>query len=374
LGFFMVSITQLGTICIIMSQVRVLDDMYHCKQAPLLHKPIFVYLLFLFCSSYLAPTSAIPTHLSSISVITDDKATRAFDPQIEVVDTMVAKGIMHLTGAPNPSQAWLSLVSTNDTIGLKVFSLPGRIVGTRPAVVRAVVKQLLEAQVPRHQIIIWDKRLSDLRRAGFIALGRELGVPVKGALEEGYDDQNFYDTALIGRLIWGDLEFGLEVDGVGRKSFASKLMSEQITKIILISPLLNHNLIGVSGNLFSLAMGSVDNTLRFESNAENLSIAVPELFAQPLLGDRVALSIMDALISQYLGEKECLLHYSKITNQLWFGLDPLALDTYALEILKDQRKQAKIVAPKSDCDLYSNAAILELGTNDLSKIRIEQIP
>ena len=37
-----------------------------------------------------------------------------------------------------------------------------------------------------------------------------------------------------------------------------------MTKIINVTPLLNHNLAGVSGILYGLAIGSVDNTLRFE--------------------------------------------------------------------------------------------------------------
>ena len=115
--------------------------------------------------------------------------------------------------------------------------------------------------------------------------------------------QTFYnpDTAIIGNLVWGDLEFGKKGEGVGRKSFVSRLVSRQITKIISIAPLLNENEAGICGHLYSLAMGSVDNTLRFEGDPDRLAVAVPEIYALPVLGDRVALNITDALIGQYEG-------------------------------------------------------------------------
>ena len=148
-------------------------------------------------------------------------------------------------------------------------------------------------------------------------------------MDTGYDPTNFYlpDTPVIGNLVYGDLEFGKKGDGVGRKSFVSKLVSRQITKIISIAPLLNQNEIGVCGQLYSLALGGVDNTFRFEGDGGRLAVAVPEIYALPALGDRVALNITDALIAQYEGGARGLLQYSSVLDQLWFSRDPVALDT-----------------------------------------------
>src|SRR6185369_5874128 len=111
------------------------------------------------------------------------------------------------------------------------------------------------------------------------------------------------DNPILGQLVWSDLEFGRKGDGVGRKSFVSKLLVQGMTKIINITPLLNHNSAGVCGNLYSLAAGSVDNVLRFESDSRRLATAVPEIYALPSIGDRVVLNITDALICQYHGEQ-----------------------------------------------------------------------
>ena len=162
-------------------------------------------------------------------------------------------------------------------------------------------------------------------------------------------------------------------EGVGRKSFVSKLVSRQITKIISIAPLLNENDIGVCGQLYSLALGSVDNTLRFEGDADRLAIAVPEIYALPALGDRVVLNITDALIGQYEGGSRGLLHYSSVLNQLWFSRDPVALDTLAIKELEHERRALDAPEFKPNLELYANAALLQLGVNDTNKIQVEKI-
>ena len=193
--------------------------------------------------------------------------------------------------------------------------------------------------------------------------------------ETGYDPTNFYqpDTAVIGNLVWGDLEFGMKGEGIGRKSFVSKLVSRQITKIISIAPLLNQEDAGVCGHLYSLALGSVDNTMRFEGDAGRLAVAVPEIYALSVLGDRVALNITDALIGQYEGGDRGLLHYSSVLNQLWFSRDPVALDTLAIKELDRKRRAFDAPEFKLNLELYANAALLQLGVNDPAKIQVEKL-
>lgn len=319
-----------------------------------------------------APGSPPPDH-GSVLIVRDSQATVAFNSQPEIVRTMVDNGVTRFTGKSSLAAAWLSLVSTQDTVGIKVFSSPGALSGTRPSVVSAVVKGLIAAGIPAKQILVWDKRLSDLRTAGYFDLAEKHGIKVAGSMEEGYDDATFYETPLLGRLVWGDHEFGKKGEGVGRKSFVSKLVTAKMTKIISVSPLLNHNLTGVAGNLHGLALGSVDNTLRFELDPARLASAIPEIFALPVLGDRVVLNIVDALVCQYQGEERSLLHYSAALNQLWFSRDPVALDVLSILELDRQRQNAKIGSVKTNKEIYKNAALLEIGISDPRRIRVETV-
>jgi hypothetical protein len=309
--------------------------------------------------------------------VKNPEATDAFVPRPEIIRRMVDRGITRLTGKPTVIEAWRNIITgsgsipTNEVIGLKVFAAPGPNSGTRPAVVAAVVEGLLAAGVASNHIVIWDRQEDDLRRAGFFDLVRRYGVRVAGSAQAGYDEEKYYDKPYIGNLVWGDLEFGKKGEGIGRRSFFSKLVTQQITKIINITPLLNNNDTGVCGNLYSLALGGVDNIVRFESDRERLAEAVPELYAKPELSDRVVLNITDALICQYEGSERGLLHYSATLNQLRFSRDPVALDVLSIQELVHQRQLANAAEVKPNLDLYSNAALLELGVNEPKRIQVE---
>jgi alpha-galactosidase/6-phospho-beta-glucosidase family protein len=71
-----------------------------------------------------------------------------FQPNAAVVQTMVDQGVTTLTGKTNLAAAWCSLVSTQDVVGVKVFSEAGMLSGSRPAVVTAVIQGLLAAGLP----------------------------------------------------------------------------------------------------------------------------------------------------------------------------------------------------------------------------------
>lgn len=315
------------------------------------------------------PPHAQVVRVENAGAITDFQANDA------VVQGMVDCGLTNLTGQATVTTAWRSLVSTQEIIGIKVFSEPGMLTGTRPAVVAAVIHGLLAAGVLPTNIIIWDKHESDLRTAGFFRIAAQFGVRAAGGLEAGWDPTNFYrpDTAIIGNLIWSDLEFGQTNLDTGRRSFFSKLVSRQMTKIISIAPLLNQEDAGVCGQLYGLALGSVDNTRRFESDSFRLANAVPEIYARPLLGDRVVLNITDALIGQYEGGARSLLHYSYVLNQLWFSRDPVALDMLSIKELDRERRTFDAPQFRPNLELYSNAHLLQLGENDLTKIHVEKI-
>ncbi len=322
-----------------------------------------------------APAFALPAAARArVVVVEDAAAVVAFEPQREVIRRMVDRGLTNLTGQATAEAAWRSLLRTGDVVGIKVHAAPGALSGTRPAVVEALVSSLLTAGHPPERVVIWDKYREPLQRAGFVELAARQGVRVAAAAEAGYDPDQFYENPLLGQLAHGDLEFDRDGQTLGRRSYVSRLVSRELTRLISVAPLLNHNQAGVSGHLVSLALGSVDNTGRFQGDAERLATAVPELFALPLLGDRVVLHVTDALLAQYFGEERTLLHYAAGLNQLWLGTDPVALDVLALETLERQREQAGHPRLRPALTLYQNAALLQIGVSDPERVVVEKVP
>jgi len=334
---------------------------------------------------WLVPAGAqelFPLHATNsvahVTVVQGDHLLNAFVPDDARVEDAFNRGLIFFTGKTTVSNAWRSLVTPKDIVGIKVFSAPGPVCGTRPAVVAAMVRGLLAAGQPPDQIIIWDRHASDLQTAGYYKLGQKLGVLVAGAADAGYDSNAYYlpDTPVVGQLVWGDLEFGRTNKdfSLGKKSYLSKLVSQHMTKIISVTPLMNENSAGICGQFFSLGLGSVDNIRRFENNSDRLAVALPEIYALPLIGDRVVLNVTDALLCQYQGGPEGYLQFSLIRNEIWFSQDPVALDTMALKELMLQRRIVNAPPMPTNFAIYTNAVLLQLGVNNPSQIQIEKAP
>lgn len=308
-----------------------------------------------------------------VVVVEGTGATEAFAPTLPRVQQLFDLGLTNLAGTATTTDAWAKYVAPTDVVGVKVLAQPGPLSGTRPAVVEALVRSLLATGHPATNIVIWDKHREDLRRAGYVALASRLGVDVEGAVQAGYDPAVFYENSIPGELVWGDLEYQPGGEAMGQKSHVTRLLTSRITRIINVPPLLNHNLLGVSGTLFSLSLASVDNTRRFAEDLDRLAVAVPEIYALPDVGDRVAFSVVDALVAQYRGERDSLLHYATPLNQLRFSTDPVALDVLSIAELAAQRRgkepQEIPVSPAP----YLNAELLELGISKPDAIRKDLI-
>jgi len=89
-----------------------------------------------------------------------------------------------------------------------------------------------------------------------------------------YDETNFYKTTIIGTLAYGDLEFEQKGD-VSQTLFRFQLVLQGMTKIINITPLLNHKLRRVCGNLSVLSMGQRGQHARFEGRTPPLATVRP---------------------------------------------------------------------------------------------------
>ncbi|MBL67012.1 MAG: hypothetical protein CMO74_00965 [Verrucomicrobiales bacterium] len=219
------------------------------------------------------PVRVVAVHNASASRPATSRAY--FKPQPREVRRMVDAGVRSWTGKDSTLAAWQSLVTPKDVIGLKVNAGPGPVIGTRPEVARAVVASLIDAGIPRKNIVIWDKFREDLHASGFFRVGQDLGVEVAGAEKAGFERSIYHTQALVAPLERGDLEFG-ELK-FSPRSHLTRLVAHRFTSIIQISSLLHHTGAGVDGCLHGLAMGSVDNTRRFKHLKVHLDNAVPAI-------------------------------------------------------------------------------------------------
>ena len=185
------------------------------------------------------------------------------------------------------------------------------------------------------------------------------------------------DKASLGTLIEGDVGFDPDEEKDSRKSHFSRLITGEITRIISIQPLINHNRVGVSGHLVGLTRGAVDNDRRFSVSNSIFVTALPDIIAKTddkemrYIGDRLALCITDALYMQYLGQSKSLLHYTEPLGQLWFSTDPVALDVFAIETLEAKRQDLEVEFHPPRSRLYQNATSVLIGESDPDRRNVE---
>src|SRR5262245_48753604 len=65
------------------------------------------------------------TARSRVVVVEDAEATEVFQPRSGHMRTMIERGLTNLTQKPTIAAAWRSLVTTQDVVGVKVYSAPG---------------------------------------------------------------------------------------------------------------------------------------------------------------------------------------------------------------------------------------------------------
>ncbi|MED5453277.1 MAG: hypothetical protein VX961_01990, partial [Verrucomicrobiota bacterium] len=66
------------------------------------------------------------TSKPNIIVVKDDTSAKRWKIENKAVVQMVTEGLLRLTNQSNINAAWLSLISPEDTIGIKVNAGPGR--------------------------------------------------------------------------------------------------------------------------------------------------------------------------------------------------------------------------------------------------------
>ena len=355
-----------------------------------MHGVIVVFSIFLGVFFSLSTSLWAKDSSSKVVIVESSEAVQSFVPNQEKIREMVDVGIKETTGEETALNGILSLISTNDVVGIKVYTLHSETGGTRTEVVHAVIDILKEAGLPSEHIIVWDRSMDTLRSSGFLKLSKELKVGIAASSQEGFDKEVSYNSFFPSSLVAGDVEFNNKNNfdimpvaskdsDVGRRSFLTKLLTKRITKIIMITPLLHHNLLGITGHIYSLSSGSTDNFLRFEMDGDRLAEAASEIYAMEEVGDRVVLCITDALLCQYRGQNNGFLHYSKPLNELRFSFDPVALDWMSLKTMLDIRNsidgvnQSLSVFSPSGKTLCENAILLELGNGHESKLQIRKI-
>ena len=286
-----------------------------------------------------------------------------------MVGRMVDAAVMKVAGKPDIASAWRSVVHPKDRVGIKVSTTGAPISSTHAAVVSAVAAGLVAAGVEAKNILIWDRVARTVELGGYNALARKYRVT---STEEagGYDPKAKIVAAMIGKLIIGDLLFNEEKgDNMSSTSHLSSVLSE-VDKVIHVPALADSIYSGVQGALSGMVLDNLDNWRRLARTPHHGDPYLPELYADPRLGGKVVLTILDALRPQYAGGPFPGAEFSVNYGAIFASRDPVALDATGMRLLDDFRKEAKLDPLSEKTKWLESAEVLGVGRAADAKIEL----
>jgi hypothetical protein len=280
---------------------------------------------------------------SRVVVIRDASAVQGFRVDEAKARAMVVSGIKTLTDQNDEAAAWRTMFGSNDVVGIKINTQSAPLHATHREIVLAITDGLCHAGVPATSIWIWDRDLRKMQSAGY-GLSKSNSAVHEAAVigDTGWDREKFFESKLVGKLIWGDLNFGDKESELNTRSHLPNLITKRITKLINMPVLQDSDAAGIWGCLYNVSLGAVDNSRRFEqpSRADN---AIVQLSAMPEIRGKLVLNVMDALIAGFAGGPAFKPQYSWPAASLYFSRDPVAVDAVCLESIDKQREHANVL-------------------------------
>jgi uncharacterized protein (DUF362 family) len=268
---------------------------------------------------------------------------------------LVEESLCALTGKNDLTEAWLSLVSRKDVIGIKVNTLAGPGLSTQPALAVAVAKSLEKAGIPPGNIILWDRLNRELKRAGYHLSSKEGQVRCLGS-----------DSLPL------PYEKNIEHAGSVGSCFAT-LVTRYCTALINLPILKDHDLSGVSLGMKNW-YGAIHNPNKYHDNNCNPYIA--DLSTHPDFRKKIRLTLVDGLIGQYHGGPSLKPRFVFPFEGLLASTDPVAVDRLGAEIIEKQREVHghKTLKEEGRPPVYiETAARLGLGTDQPDKMEVKEV-
>jgi uncharacterized protein (DUF362 family) len=339
--------------------------------------------LVLFCaiSSGVAQDQQHAPTPSIVYAVRNPDSIKQYKTNPHIVREMVNRLVLAVTGESDVAKAWGSLVSPGERVGIKISAAGGELFTTHHDIVNAIVDGLAAAGHPRSSIIVWDRSLGGIKEAGYRPAVD--GYQVKAiAPHDGYDAKAMQSAPLVGKLVWGDLEYVgdtgkmplfADTDATSNVSHFSKIISSDVDKIINVPVMSVSETNGIAGCIYNMTIPNIDNWRRFAQGSRFGAGSLAEIYANPLIAKKVVFNLMDGLMAQYAGGPQPQPNYALDHGTLYASKDPVALDAVALKRLEEWRKRG-ILRPVGPVAAYIDVASqLGLGNSATNRIEVKNI-
>jgi uncharacterized protein (DUF362 family) len=240
---------------------------------------------------------------------------------------MLSLGIRHLTGARDIGEGLARLFSRDDRIGIKVNTIGGPKISTRPVLPLSLSELLVKSGQPGRNIVIWDRTNRELREAGYSLADRRNDLKVFGTDMAGAG----YETEIISHRNIGSL--------------FSTIQTQFVTASVSLAILKDHGLAGVTAGMKNY-FGAIHNPNKYHDSHCDPYIA--ELFESEPIKGKHRLSLLDALVVQYHRGPSFHTQWAEQSGALIFGLDPVATDAVGWRLIEEIRSKKGLPSLKEE--------------------------
>jgi len=230
--------------------------------------------------------------------------------------SMHNRGIQILMDKQNPKDCLRLIFKNSDEVGIKINTIGGRKLSTRPEVSFSLARLLQDSGIQQKNIIIWDRTNRELREAGYSLNLNRSGIKVFGTDTKGFG----YDSQLTSHLNIGSL--------------FSSIQSDKITASISLALLKDHGMAGVTAGMKNY-FGAIHNPNKYHDF--NCNPFVAELFEIKFIKRKHKLTILDSLIVQYHRGPSYHARWAEKYEALIFSLDPVAADYVGWQVIEKLR-------------------------------------
>jgi uncharacterized protein (DUF362 family) len=231
---------------------------------------------------------------------------------------MYSKGLELLFNSKTPQEGLQKLFKRSDKVGIKINTIGGKKISTRPEVSLSLSNLLVGSGILERNLIIWDRTNRELREAGY-----RLSVSRNGLKVHGTDTQGIgYNPDLVTHLNIG--------------SRFAKIQLNLVTASISLAILKDHGMAGVTAGMKNY-FGAIHNPNKYHNT--NCDPYVAELFETEPVKEKHKLSILDCLVVQYHKGPSYHARWAKKHETLIFGLDPVATDFAGWQVIEQLRSE-----------------------------------
>ena len=243
------------------------------------------------------------------------------------ISEMLSLGFRLLTRTREAGESLARLFARGDRIGIKVNTIGGRKISTRPELSLALAELLIKNGQPDRNIVIWDRTNRELREAGYSLSDRPNGIKVFATDTAGAG----YETEIISHRNIGSL--------------FSTIQTNFVTASISLAILKDHGLAGVTAGMKNY-FGAIHNPNKYHDSHCDPFIA--ELFESGPIKDKHRLSLLDALVVQYHRGPSYHAQWAERSGALIFSLDPVAADAVGWRLIETLRSRKGLPSLKEE--------------------------